>query len=117
MSKQLNWMLLAASIGCQPVSAAELSVSETAVRVNAHRGYHQRVYRIPETHVVEVAVNPLEGRRYIINGAYFTAASNACRGWAPKQRLRLLSGEWHGRCTTAVFHNLTLGRTCEMYCG
>src|ERR1044071_2956200 len=117
MSKQLTWILLVAIMAGHPAAAADLSPTDTVVRVKSHRVYHRHVYRVPETHVVEVAVNPLEGRRYIINGAYFTAANDACQGWVPKQRLRLLAGEWHGRCTTAVFHNLTLGRTCEMYCG
>lgn len=116
MLKHLTWISLVAVMASHPAAAADLSTTDT-VPVKSHRVYHRHVYRVPETHVVEVAVNPLEGRRYIINGSFFTAASDACRGWAPKQRLRLLAGEWHGRCTTAVFHNLTLGRTCKMYCG
>jgi hypothetical protein len=94
------------------VQAAELSVGDAPARTYRVRHY----WRAVPQHVVEVAIRPL-GHQYIINGRYWTGTSNACFGWGPKQRVRMISGEWHGNCATAVIRNVTLGRTCEMICG
>jgi hypothetical protein len=89
----------------QPVLAADMGVSGSRVT-------HWR-----EHHIIEVAINPPGSREFVINGAHFAAKSDACRGWEAGDRLALLAGEWHGYCGTAVFRNLSRGRTCEMWCG
>jgi len=94
--------------------AAEVSLSNTSASRPHYRVDHF-VRVIPE-HVVEVSIHP-PGHRYIINGAYWTGTSPACFGWVPKQRVRMIAGEWHGYCSTAIIRNVTLGRTCEFVCG
>jgi hypothetical protein len=98
-----------------PAVAADLSVQAPQTK-HSVRVKHTRVVVARETHVVEVAIRP-PGFQYVINGVVFTGRGPSCFGWAPKQRVALLAGEWHGRCSTAVFRNLSLGRTCEMACG
>jgi hypothetical protein len=93
--------------------AADVVVTTKKVHV---RHFHVHRLAVRETHVVEVAVRP-PGVRYVINGSFFTGSGPSCFGWAPRQRVVLLAGEKHGQCTTAVFRNLSLGRTCEMTCG
>lgn len=95
-------------------SAAELSI-DNALSGRLHYRVDRFVRVLPE-HVVEVSIRP-PGHRYIINGAYWTGTSPACFGWAPKQRVRMIVGEWHGNCSTAIIRNVTLGRTCEFVCG
>jgi hypothetical protein len=69
----------------------------------------------PERHVIEVVQPPYSGN-FIINGTRFTAKSPACLRWAAGERIRLLAGDWHGHCIEAVFYNVTLRSTCEMWC-
>ena len=94
--------------------AAELSLSQTSTSRHSYR-VDRLVRSLPE-HVIEVSIHP-PGHRYIINGAYWTGTSPACFGWAPKQRVRMIAGEWHGTCGTAIIRNVTLGRTCQFVCG
>ena len=117
MSKFL-WACVVVCFVSQSAFGAELT---TTLRRHGHHIRHVQHWHgaravLEETHVVEVALDPPAGRRFIINGAHFTATGNACLGWAPRQRLRLLAGEWHGYCHKAVFQNLTLRRVCEMWC-
>lgn len=72
---------------------------------------------VPEHHVIEVSVDSPLPRRFIINGHVFTARSDTCLGWHAGHRVSMVSGDWHGWCYSAVFHNRTLRRDCEMYCG
>lgn len=101
--------LFAAGVICQPCYSADL---DTGGRVRIHRGYAWR-----DHHIIEVAIHPPGSRAFIINGAHFAAKSDACLGWEAGDRIALVSGEWHGYCTSAVFRNLSRGRTCEMWCG
>ena len=94
--------------------AAEMSISNTSAIRTKHRVV--RFSKVLPEHVVEVSIHP-PGQRYIINGAYWTGTSPACFGWAPKQRVSMIAGEWHGYCSTAIIRNVTLGRTCEFVCG
>jgi hypothetical protein len=77
--------------------------------------YHSYFYLPPERHVIEVVQPPYSGN-FIINGTRFTAKSPACLRWAAGERIRLLAGDWHGHCIEAVFYNVTLRSTCEMWC-
>src|SRR5262249_39583573 len=52
-----------------------------------------------------------------INGTRFTARTPACLGWAAGERIRLIAGDWNGRCVAAVFYNFYRRSTCEMWCG
>jgi hypothetical protein len=80
------------------------------------RYYPQRLYLPPEQHVIEVVQPPWSGN-FIINGTRFTARTPACFSWAAGERIRLLAGDWNGRCVTAVFYNFYRRSTCEMWCG
>ena len=72
-------------------------------------------YLPPERHVIEVVQPPYSGN-FIINGAPFTAKSAACIPWAAGERIRLIAGDWHGRCVEAVFYNYYRHSTCAMWC-
>jgi|SRR5258705_10365033 hypothetical protein len=80
------------------------------------RYYQPRYYLPPERHVIEVVQPPWSGN-FIINGARFTALTGACFGWAAGDRIRLIAGDWNGRCVAAVFYNFYRRNTCEMLCG
>jgi hypothetical protein len=77
--------------------------------------YRPRHYLPPERHVVEVVQPPWSGN-FIINGARFTGKSPACFNWAAGERIKLIAGDWHARCTEAVFYNFYRRSTCEMWC-
>ena len=108
MSRWMSAFALAALI-CAPAFAAELEY--------ARPGYYQyRYYLPPEQHVIEVVQPPYSGN-FIINGTQFTARTPACLGWAAGERIRLIAGDWNGRCVAAVFYNFYRRSTCEMWCG
>jgi hypothetical protein len=71
----------------------------------------------PEKHVLEVVNFSSFGLQFLINGHYFLADPLNCPGWVAGDRVMLLSGEWHGYCTFAVFSNRTRHRTCQVSCG
>jgi hypothetical protein len=77
--------------------------------------YHHRYYLPPERHVIEVVQPPYSGN-FIINGTRFTAKTAACTRWAAGERIKLIAGDWNGRCVDAVFYNFYLHSTCEMWC-
>lgn len=78
---------------------------------------HVHYTRIRDHHIIEVAITPYAAREFIINGSHFAPKGDACRGWEAGQRITLVAGDWNGRCVSAVFRNLSLRRTCEMWCG
>jgi hypothetical protein len=78
-----------------------------------HHGYG--LYLPPERHVVEVVQPPWSGN-FIINGRRFTGVSPACYSWAAGERIRLVEGDWNGRCVQAVFYNLWRHSTCVTVC-
>jgi hypothetical protein len=81
------------------------------------RPHHDR-YRLnlpPERHVIEVVQPPWSGN-FVINGQRFTAVSPACFSWAAGERIRLLEGDWNGRCDQAVFYNVWRRSTCVTVC-
>ena len=80
-----------------------------------YRYYHHYIYLPPERHVIEV-VQPSWSGNSIINGSRFTAKTPACWRWAAGERIRLIAGDWNGQCIDAVFYNVTLRSTCEMWC-
>jgi hypothetical protein len=106
-----KWMsaFALAMFACAPALAAEMEY--------ARPGYYQyRFYLPPEQHVIEVVQPPYSGN-FIINGTRFTARTPACLGWAAGERIRLVAGDWNGRCVAAVFYNFYRRSTCEMWCG
>ena len=80
-----------------------------------YRSYSHSIYLPPERHVIEVVQPPASGR-FIINGTRFTAKTAACLPWAAGERIKLVAGDWNGRCVDAVFYNATRHATCEMWC-
>ena len=78
--------------------------------------YRHHVYRPQDRHVVEVVQPPWSGN-FIINGTHFTGRSRACMGWAAGERIKLVSGDWHGQCVEAVFYNFRRRNRCEVWCG
>ena len=92
---------------CQPVLADGMPYTP----------YRQhRYYLPPERHVIEVVQPPYSGN-FIINGTRFTAKTAACTRWAAGERIRLIAGDWNGRCVAALFYNFYRRNTCEMWCG
>jgi hypothetical protein len=77
--------------------------------------YHSWYGLPPERHVIEVVQPPYSGN-FIINGRRFTAKSMACRRWVAGERIRLVAGDWNGRCIDAVFYNVWRRSRCEMWC-
>ena len=59
----------------------------------------------PEQHVIEVVQPPYSGN-FIMNGSRFTGQMMACLRWAAGERIRLIAGDWNGRCIDAVFYNV-----------
>jgi hypothetical protein len=78
---------------------------------------HYRTYRLaPERHVVEVVQPPYSGN-FIINGARFVGRTPACLRWVGGDQIRLVAGDWHGRCVSAVFYNYVRRSSCVTSCG
>lgn len=100
----------------QPLQAADLSPAPRRTLHRVHILHHRHIVLPPERHVVEVVTPPYSGN-FIINGTRFTGAVPACLRWSAGERIKLLAGDWHGRCTEAVFYNMTLRSTCRMACG
>src|SRR5262249_25563045 len=66
---------------------------------------YQRFYVPAERHVIEVVQPPYSGN-FIINGARFRGVTPTCFAWVAGERIRLLAGDWNGRCVVALFYNL-----------
>ena len=107
----LKWMsaFALAVLACAPALADETEY---------HRpGYYQYGFALPaERHVIEV-VSPPYSARFIINGARFTGWAPACFRWVAGERIRLIAGDWNGRCVAALFYNFYRRNTCEVWCG
>jgi hypothetical protein len=99
--------------------ALTASMSLSALADGEYRRYRDYyphyIYLPPERHVIEVVQPPWSGN-FIINGTRFTAKTPACWRWAAGERIRLIAGDWNGQCIDAVFYNMTLRSTCEMWC-
>jgi hypothetical protein len=81
-----------------------------------HRHYYHRWHYLPpDRHVIEVVQPPYSGV-FIINGIRFTGMTPACLRWAAGERIKLLAGDWHGHCVTAVFYNFRRHSTCQTWC-
>jgi len=77
---------------------------------------YQRFYLPAERHVIEVVQPPYSGN-FIINGTRFVGRTRTCQRWIAGERIRLVSGDWHGRCADAVFYNTVRKNTCRASCG
>jgi hypothetical protein len=93
-------------------SAADITINR---RIRGHVYSSHHFVLPPERHVVEKVLPPYSGN-YLINATRFTAMTPACSRWVSGDRIRLISGDWHGACNTAVFRNVTRGMTCELSC-
>jgi hypothetical protein len=83
------------------------------LRRHRYQPHYTSIWR--ERHVIEVVQPPYSGN-FIINGARFTGRTRACLHWAAGERIRLIAGDWNGRCVDAVFYNVYRRSTCEMWC-
>ena len=92
--------------------AADITINR---RVRGHVYSYHRFVLPPERHVVEKVMPPYSGN-YLINATWFRAMTPACSGWVSGERIRLVAGDWHGSCGSAVFRNMTRGMTCELAC-
>ena len=112
------WALLIATAALlvQPVQAADLTAARQRAVHRVHVQQHHRIVLPPERHVVEVVAPPYSAN-FVINGSRFTGVAPACLRWSAGERIKLLAGDWHGRCTEAVFYNMTLRSACRMACG
>ena len=105
----------------KPIAAFAVAMSIAApaladgMEYTPRRHYPTRFYLPAERHVIEVVQPPYSGN-FIINGTAFTAKTAACTRWAAGERIRLIAGDWHGRCVDAVFYNYYRRSTCEMWC-
>jgi hypothetical protein len=79
-------------------------------------GTKYRAPVLPERHVIEKVQPPYSGN-FIINGTRFVGRTRACQRWVSGERIRLVSGDWHGRCVSAVFYNTLRKNTCRASCG
>jgi hypothetical protein len=102
-----------AAVLCGPAVSAEIDEATAAPYANIPRYRHALP---PERHVLEVVNFGNFGLRFLINGHYFRASPSDCPGWAAGDHVTLLTGEWHGYCVTAVFHDLTRARSCRVSC-
>ena len=107
MLKLVSALVLALFI-CRPAFADGMQYS-------SYR-YHPAYNLLPERHVIEVVQPPYSGN-FIINGRRFTAKSAACMRWAAGERIKLIAGDWNGRCVDAIFYNYFWRSTCEVACG
>ena len=80
-----------------------------------YRHYPHYIHLPPERHVIEVVQPPSSGN-FIINGTRFVGHTRACRRWIAGERIRLVAGDWHGRCADAVFYNYVRRNTCRASC-
>lgn len=106
-------MLLLAFMMPTPARPADIEADR---RVRARVTIHRHYVLPPERHVVEGVRPPYSGN-YLINGTWFAAKTAACTRWVSGERIRLLAGDWHGACASAVFYNVPRRMACEMRCG
>jgi hypothetical protein len=112
MSKWISAFALAVLI-CAPALAEETEYP----RPGYYRYYYLYRHSLPPAqHVIEVVQPPYSGN-FIINGTRFTARTPTCFSWAAGERIRLIAGDWNGRCVAALFYNFYRRNTCEMWCG
>jgi hypothetical protein len=114
MTRSLAMLLLVGLLGSS-ATAADLGVSPAAR--SHHHSRHIRAERLPaESHVIEVVAPPYSGQ-FIINGRNFPAESPACLPWTAGEPVRLLAGDWDGRCANAIIYNVARHRSCPVQCG
>jgi hypothetical protein len=106
-------VLLLGLMTLAPALSADIAADH---RVRARVAIHRHYVLPPERHVVEGVRPPYSGN-YLINGRWFTAASPACTRWVAGERIRLVAGDWHGACISAVIYNVSRRMTCELSCG
>jgi len=110
-ARRITWGLLAA-LALVAVAPARADEPPPTYR---HHGWGHRIYLPPERHVIEVVQPPYSGN-FIINGRRFTAKSPACFNWVAGERIKLLDGDWNGRCVEATFYNASRRSTCVTWC-
>ena len=79
-------------------------------------GVRYRAPVLPERHVIEKVQPPYSGN-FIINGTRFVGRTRACLRWIAGERIRLIAGDWHGRCADSVFYNYVRRNICHASCG
>lgn len=100
----------------KPVWSADMKAGARHHHVVRHHHWVRLLPRLPpERHVVEAGRPPGSGV-FQINNTRFAAASASCARWVAGEQVKLLAGEWHGACTTAVFYNFRRHQTCQMAC-
>jgi hypothetical protein len=116
--------LLCTALCAMPLALSTLApvpsgATEATLRVRSHHvrqvWHHRRLVLPPERHVIEVN-RPTYSGYFVINGTRFTATTARCARWAAGERIRLVAGDWHGVCSTAVFYNVRRRQTCDMWC-
>jgi len=114
-----KWMsaFALAMLVCAPALAEEEEQEQEYSRPGYYQYYYLYRYSLPpEQHVIEVVQPPYSGN-FIINGTRFTARSPSCFSWAAGERIRLIAGDWNGRCVAARFYNFYRRNTCDVWCG
>lgn len=110
-ARQITSALLAALA----LATAAPALADEPPPAERHRHWGHRIHLPPERHVIEVVQPPWSGN-FIINGRRFTAKSAACFNWAAGEQIRLVDGDWHGRCVEATFYNTWRHSTCVTWC-
>ena len=114
-----KWMsaFALAMLVCAPALAEEEEQEQEYSRPGYYQYYYLYRYSLPpEQHVIEVVQPPYSGN-FIINGTRFTARTPSCFSWAAGERIRLIAGDWNGRCVAARFYNFYRRDTCDVWCG
>jgi hypothetical protein len=115
LTRGLLFHSLAALLLASTLAAAHAADITTIRRVRGHVPPQRHYVLPPERHVVE-KVQPPNSGNYLINATWFAARTPACARWVSGERIRLVAGDWHGACTSAVFHNVSRRMTCELSC-
>ena len=115
MLRRIRLALVAALAVAAAVPVAAPAAADEGPPVSRPRHHGYRLQLPPERHVVEVVQPPWSGN-FIINGRRFTGVSPACYSWAAGEPIRLVEGDWNGRCVQAVFYNLWRRSTCVTVC-
>ena len=88
---------------------------EGALTYHRHRYVHHWSALPREHHVIEQVRDGIS-TDFILNGTWFSGIDACALGWTAGDRIKLLAGDWHGNCQTALFYNASRHRTCELAC-
>jgi hypothetical protein len=111
----LSTLLLALTASVPAPSEAAETGARTRTHHHRHSWHHRHIVLPAERHVIEIT-RPTASGYFVINGRSFSAMTETCARWAAGERITLVSGDWNGACSSAVFYNARRRQVCEMWC-